>query len=346
MKIDASSSQWFNETLSRSPQEQLRIINQPNALGQQEYRGLYSHIMRKVGADLRHWMDISSSMRGIELPQVSVVLGSGLGSLTSQLEIVARRTFLDCGLPVPSADGHAGEFILAALEGRGVLLQSGRIHCYENWSPAVVALSARAQAVAGIQTFILTNAAGGLDPRVSVGDLVLLTGHRGAQNHSPSNSLYDASGEDTGPFGAKFYPVNEMYDPQLRLRFGEIAKSLGITPHVGVYQFMPGPRYEEPHEIAEFARLREAALAQVKPQSALIAVGMSTAPEVYALAQLKTNPHYSGIKILGISNITNKAAGISGSVPTLEEVLEAGPIGGNKIAAVLQKLIPAITSDS
>jgi purine-nucleoside phosphorylase len=287
-------------------------------------------------------METSCQIRGIGFPHLSVVLGSGLTSLTSELEIIDRRKFLDCGLPSPSADGHAGEFLLANLAGRGVLLQSGRIHCYENWSPAVVALSARAQAIAGIRSFVLTNAAGTLEAAVSVGDLVVLTGHSGTQHHSPSNGLYDTDSEPVGPFGQKFYPVNDIYHPGLRQRFSTIARELNVSVHSGVYQFMPGPRYEEPNEIRHFIRQRRDALADNDPDNALIAVGMSTTPEAYALAQLRTNPAYQDIRILGISNITNKAAGLGGSVPTSEEVLAAGPIGGRKIAKILQRMIPEL----
>jgi purine-nucleoside phosphorylase len=332
----------ISNDLSLYPERRIRMINQPLALEPHDYRALYSDTMRSVAKDLAAWIELTCIFRGIELPRASVVLGSGLSTLTSQLEIVSRLRFRDCGLPSPSADGHAGEFLLAAHEGRGVLLQSGRIHCYESWSPAVVALSVRAQALAGIRTFILTNAAGGLDPDISIGDLVLLTGHHGAENHSPSKSLYDDGKGDTGPFGPKFYPVNDIYSPQLRSRFMEIADGQEVAIHAGIYQFMEGPRYEETNEIRSFMRQRTAALADGTPEDALIAVGMSTAPEAYALAQLRCHPRFSDLRMLGISNITNKAAGIGGSVPTSEEVLEAGPIGGAKIAAIVRELLPEL----
>ena len=321
----------------------LRVLNQPLSLETSDYQRRYSDTMRRVAQELRSWMEVEAALRGIEVPKASIVLGTGLGSLATQAEVISRKSFQDCGLPAPSADGHSGEFLLANLEGSSVLLQSGRIHCYEDWSPAVVALSARAQAVAGIRTFVLTNAAGALDEGVSVGDVVLLTGHRGAQNHSPSNRLYDTHAEQAGPFGQKFYPVNNPYDPELRARFFGLAKTRGINAHTGVYQFMPGPRFEEENEVRELIRRRKEALADNDPENALIVVGMSTAPEAYALAQLRTHPQFQDIRVLGISNVTNKAAGLGGSVPTSEEVLEAGPVGGRKIAEVLKALLPELT---
>jgi purine-nucleoside phosphorylase len=330
------------ETASAHHYGALRRLNRPDSLELIEYQALYSQTMQAVAQDLRNWMEVTAALRGIQVPKVSIVLGTGLGSLTSQAEVISRRSFKDCGLPSPSADGHSGEFILANLEGSAVLLQSGRIHCYEEWSSAVVALSVRAQALAGIRAFVLTNAAGSLDAEVSVGDVVLMTGHRGAQDYSPSKRLYDTGGGHLGPFGARFYPVNDTYAPELRARFMEIAIARGFRVHTGVYQFMPGPRFEEENEVRELVRLRKMALADNDSENALIVVGMSTAPEAYALAQLRTHPLYQDIRILGISNVTNKAAGIGGSVPYSEEVLEAGPIGGKKIAEVLKDFLPEI----
>jgi purine-nucleoside phosphorylase len=312
----------------------LQAINTPSLLPGEEYRKLYCEILRNAAETLAHWMRESLTLRNMPTPMVSIVLGTGLSELADRVERVSECSFTNCYLPSPSADGHAGKFILGVLDGRAVLLQSGRLHCYENWSPAVAALLVRAQAVAGIRTFVLTNAAGGLDPSMKVGDLALMTGHSGAQNHSPSMGLYDADIGDT--LGQKFYPVNQIYCPHLRARFQEIANHAGIRVHSGVYRFMPGPRYEEENEIAEMLRQRRAALLTDDHKNALITVGMSTAPEAYALAQLRTNPRFEDIRMLGVSNVTNLAAGIGGSVPTSDEVIAAGPIGGEKLIRILE----------
>jgi inosine/guanosine/xanthosine phosphorylase family protein len=286
-------------------------------------------------------MDELLRPRVLNRPALSVVLGSGLGGLVKQVDVLGELSFAKIGLPNTSADGHAGTFVLGLLGERPVLLQSGRLHLYENWHAAVVALPVRIQALAGIRTFVLTNAAGSLDVSVSVGDIVVLTGDRGAQAHSPSGGLYDDAQFD-GPFGPKFFPVNEAYDCTLRAKFVEHARKLSHPVHQGVYQFMLGPRYEQINEILEFARLRQQAISAGDVDHALITVGMSTAPEVCALAQLRSDQRFSSIRTLAISNVTNLAAGVAGSVPSSEEVLSAGPFGGARIIEVLRAMIPEL----
>jgi purine nucleoside phosphorylase len=197
------------------------------------------------------------------------------------------------------------------------------------------------QALAGIRTFVLTNAAGSLDVTVPVGSVVALTGDRGAQSYSPSSGLYDDD-EFEGPFGPKFHPVNELYDSTLRAKFIECAQRISCDVHKGVYQFMPGPRYEQVGEIKEFVRLRREAIAAGDSEHALITVGMSTAPEASALSQLRAHPQFSTIRTLGISNVTNLAAGIAESVPSSDEVIQAGPIGGGRIIQVLRVMLPEL----
>lgn len=318
-----------------------RELNVPGLFSLNEYREKYATCMGSGAEKLKTWVSDSITKYGAVEPSVSIVLGSGLAGLTKQVNVIGELPFAELGLPHTSADGHAGVFVLGELDGKTLLLQSGRLHCYENWHPAVVALPVRMQAVAGVKTFVLTNAAGSLDPAVKVGDVVVLTGDRGAQSHSPSGGLYDDARFD-GPFGPKFYPVNELYDSGLRAAFMDKARALSYSVHQGVYQFMPGPRYEQIGEIKEFMRLRAEAIAKGDAEHAVISVGMSTAPEAAALAQLRAHPRFSSIRTLGISNITNLAAGLAGSVPSCEEVLQAGPLGGGRIIEILRKLLPAL----
>jgi purine-nucleoside phosphorylase len=318
-----------------------QLLNVPGVMSLQEYRQTYSRVMRRGAEKINAWIDSSTSARQLSRPTVSVVLGSGLGGLVGQVEVLGELPFSEVSLPKPSAVGHAGKFILGALGNRVVLLQSGRLHCFESWHPAVVALSVRMQALAGITTFILTNAAGSLDVNVPIGSVVALTGDRGAQGHSPSSGLYDDE-EFDGPFGPKFHPVNELYDSTLRAKFIECAQRVSLTVQQGVYQFMPGPRYEQVGEIKEFVRLRKEAIAAGDSEHALITVGMSTAPEASALAQLRADPRFGSIRTLGISNVTNLAAGIAHSVPSSDEVIQAGPIGGAQIIRVLREMLPEL----
>jgi purine-nucleoside phosphorylase len=318
--------------------ELLLRLNNPYALSQTEYRSRYAEHQRSAASPLGSWIDNSLALRGLDRPRIGVVLGTGLDSLASSVERIAELPFETIGLPATTADGHKGKFVLSAHDGTSILLRSGRLHCYENWHPAITALPVRIQALAGIRTFFLTNAAGSLIEESTVGDVVVLTGNRNAERVSPSNGLYDDSAF-SGPFGAKFYSVNDVYDPELSAALVTLSQPLDAPFHRGVYQYMHGPRYEEPHEIREMLRQRRDALASGGPDGAIAVVGMSTAPEAYALAQLRTHPEFSDVRVAALSNVTNKAAGIGGSVPTSEEVIQAGPIGGAKIATVLKALI-------
>lgn len=319
------------------PQE----LNVPSAMTPERYRKAYALFMRLGAERLTSWLRSTLEARDVKLPTVSVVLGSGLAGLVRQVDVLAELQFAQLGLPRTSADGHAGAFVLGVLDGRTVLLQSGRLHCYENWSPAVVALPVRMQALAGIRTFVLTNAAGSLDADIRVGDVVALSGDRGAALFSPSTGLYDDPNFE-GPLGPKFYSVNEVYDSNLRARFVQSARSLSYPVHEGVYQFMLGPRYEQIHEIRELVRARREAVAAGDGDYALTTVGMSTAPEAAALAQLRADARFSSIRTLGISNVTNLAAGISGSVPSSEDVVRAALLGGARIVEVLRQILPEL----
>ena len=315
-----------------------RQLNMPALMTHDEYRALYASVMRAGAATLQAWIEKLSRTAGVVKPTTVVVLGSGLGALVQQVELLGELSFEDVGLPQPSADGHAGRFILGILDGKTIVMQSGRLHCYENWHPAVVALSVRMLAVAGLRTFVLTNAAGSLDATVRVGDIVVLSGDRGGESYSPSGGLGD-SHNFSGPFGPKFYPANEVYDTEVQQRFIDCARSLALPVHRGVYQFMPGPRYEQVGEIREFVRLRKQAIAAGDLDFAVAVVGMSTAPEASALAQLRAAHGFTEIRTLGISNVTNIAAGIEGSIPSSEEVLSCAPLGGGRIIQALRALL-------
>lgn len=324
-----------------SQQQFPQRLNVPGLMSLDEYRQGYARIMKSGAERIQAWIERSTSGRQIAKPTVSIVLGSGLGGLVEQVTVLGELAFSEAFLPKPSAVGHAGKFILGILEDRVVILQSGRLHCFESWHPAVVALSVRMQALAGIETFVLTNAAGSLDAHVPVGSIVALTGDRGAQSYSPASGLYDDE-EFDGPFGPKFHAANELYDSSLRAKFIECAQRVGYEVHTGAYQFMPGPRYEQVGEIREFMRIRKEAIAAGDAEHAIITVGMSTAPEASALLQLRAHPRFSTIKTLGISNVTNLAAGIADSVPCSEEVVQAGPIGGRRIIKILREMIPTL----
>lgn len=302
------------------------------------FREEYVQFLEQYSKKLKAWLQ--KSLGGVEISSVtSITLGSGLSPLKDSIEKKGELSFTEVGLPQSSTLGHGGKFIAGFLNEKPVLLQAGRLHCYEGFSGAIAALPARLQAIAGIQTFIITNAAGALDPQFIIGDIIVLSGNDGSLAPSPSIGLH-------GPLiGSQFYSVTDPYDQELRIRFFRAGKELQVRSHLhsGSYKYMPGPRYEERTEIAQLFLMRMQMLARpdIAPY-ALAAVGMSTVPEVYALNQLKTAPQYESIRILGLSLITNHCAGIASINPTHEEVIEAGNKSSGRFISLISSFLKTL----
>ncbi|HET7038977.1 MAG TPA: purine-nucleoside phosphorylase [Gemmatimonadales bacterium] len=246
-------------------------------------------------------------------PQVGIVLGSGLGGLAGAVDRIAAIAYRDIpGMPEPTVPGHSGEFIAGTLERVPVILQNGRLHLYEGHPPDVVALPLRLMAGLGIETLIVTNAAGGLDRSARPPVLMLITDHLNLTGRSPL----------VGPVlegETRFPDMSAAYDPDLRAAARKAAAAAGLTLKEGVYAALLGPSFETPAEI----RMLETLGAH--------AVGMSTVPEVIAARA-------RGIRVLGISTITNLAAGISPTPLSHEEVLEAGQV----VARDLERLVRGV----
>lgn len=304
-------------------------------LASPNFKADYTQFLDSSSRKLKSW--IQKSFGSInEETIVSITLGSGLSSLKEEIKKAGEISFSDLGLPTSAAVGHAGKFIAGTLNDKPVLLQAGRLHSYEGHPGHIVALPARLQALAGIRTFIITNAAGGLDPNFKIGDLVVLSGNDGMLSHSPSIGLH---GEK---IGAQFYSTSQPYDEELQEKFFVAAKKCGLKSliHSGSYKYMPGPRYEEITEIAQLFLTRMSMLSHAHTAPyALAVVGMSTVPEVHALCQLRTLPDFEDIKILGISLITNHCAGIGDSNLNHEEVLLAGKESAGNIVKILREFL-------
>lgn len=232
-------------------------------------------------------------------PRIAVVLGSGLGSLADSLVDPARIPYSEIeGFPATSVTGHSGELLLGFLEQTPVLLQSGRFHLYEGHDPATVALPVRLFSELGVSFLIVTNAAGGLAPFMQPPALMLIADHVNLMWRNP------LIGEKAG--GEYRWPdMCDAYDKDLRGLAAEVARDKGITLHEGVYGSVLGPSFETPSEVRMLRRL------------GCDAVGMSTVPEV-------VTARARGMKVLGLSSITNAAAGISRQPLSHREVLEAG----------------------
>lgn len=247
-------------------------------------------------------------------PKVSVVLGSGLGSLAEGLDDAVPVAFSGIpGFPDTGVVGHAGRFIFGHLEGVPVLFQAGRFHFYEGYPRDLVVAPIRLASEVGAETLVLTNAAGGIREDLDPGSIMMISDHLNLQARSPL--VGPVVGEET-----RFPDMSAPYDPGLRALAEELARSLEIPITQGVYAAVLGPTYETPAEV----RYLEAVGAD--------AVGMSTVPEAMTARA-------RGMRVLAFSLITNKASGLSDSALDHDEVLEAGQASGGMLGTLVREII-------
>lgn len=252
-------------------------------------------------------------------PRIGMILGSGLSPLAQAVEDATVIPFDAIpGFPRPTVEGHAGKLVLGRLGESPVMIMQGRVHFYEGYPIQQVVLPVRVMQVMGIQTLFVTNAAGGLNPAFSAGDLMLITDHINLVGMGGANPLFGPNDPTLGP---RFPDMSQAYDPELRSIARTVAQDLGIVLREGVYASLAGPSFETPAEI-RFLRLIGAD-----------AVGMSTAPEVIVA-------RHAGIKVLGISGISNIA--LSEPSPDLETSHEEVLATGEQIVPKLVSLILGI----
>jgi len=231
-------------------------------------------------------------------PKIGLILGSGLGAIGDQVENPEFFPYKDIThFPVSTVEGHAGRLVIGKLAGKEVLAMQGRFHFYEGYSMDVVTFPVRVMKKLGIETMIVTNAAGAVNKKYEPGNLMLITDHLNMQG---TNALI---GSNLASFGPRFPDMSTAYDPELGDIARECASGLGITLREGVYSCQTGPSYETPAEIRMLRTL------------GADAVGMSTVPET-------TVAVHSGMKVLGVSCMTNMAAGILDQPLNHEEVIE------------------------
>jgi purine-nucleoside phosphorylase len=253
-------------------------------------------------------------------PAISIVLGSGLGAIEAQLTEAIVVPFEEVpGYPAPTVQGHAGRYVMGRLGGVPVLLQCGRFHFYEGHSSEVVAAPVRVAAAIGIKAVVFTNAAGGIRSSLVPGDIVLLEDHINAMFRSPLVGP-ERAGE------TRFPDMSAPYDHVLRRVVLDTARESGAELQEGVYVAVLGPAYETPAEVRMLERLG----ADV--------VGMSTVPEVIVARAL-------GLRCLGFSVVTNRAAGLGGAGVSHQEVIEAGRLAGARLAALLGRLLPRVAAE-
>jgi purine-nucleoside phosphorylase len=253
-------------------------------------------------------------------PRAGIVLGSGLGALVDELDDRVEIPYAEIpGWPLSSAVGHAGVLVLGTLAGVPIAAMRGRAHLYEGIGADRVAFGVRVLGRLGIRSLIVTNAAGGIDPGYRPGLLVLISDHVNLQGAS---ALVGPNDDSLGP---RFPDMSDAYDSEWRERAREAAARLGIEVGEGVYGAWLGPQFETPAEI-RFMRAVGADLA-----------GMSTVQEVIAARHM-------GIRVLGISVVTNMAAGVLPEKIDHEAVLEVGARAAESVTALLRELVPTLSA--
>jgi purine-nucleoside phosphorylase len=257
-------------------------------------------------ADFEHAAAVIRS-RTPTAPTIGIVLGSGLGPLADEVTYPVAIPYADVpGMPVSTVQGHAGEFVVGHLEGQPVIVQRGRTHFYEGYSMAQVTFAVRVMRALGVESLILTNAAGGINQQFQAGDIMLMVDHINFIGMSGQNPLMGPNDDSLGP---RFLGMSQTYDRRLRALALRVADEQGIALQQGVYCALSGPFFETPAEVR--------ALRVIGAD----AVGMSTVNEVLAA-------RHGGMRVLAFSAITN--VGID-TIDTdrdanHEEVMEAGKL--------------------
>jgi purine-nucleoside phosphorylase len=254
-------------------------------------------------------------------PKIALVLGSGLGSFADELTDAVRIPYEKIpNFPRSTAVGHAGRLVIGEVEGIVVAAMQGRVHLYEGYSAPEVAFTMRVFSLLGVRSAILTNAAGGINLQFTQGALVVMRDHINLQGANP------LVGPNDERFGPRFPDMTQAYWRSYREIALEEAKRIGISVHEGVYAALLGPSYETPAEI-RYLRTVGADL-----------VGMSTVPEVIAARHL-------GIRVLGISCVTNMASGILDRPLDHAEVLATGERVKGQFIALLRAVLPRIAAE-
>lgn len=258
-------------------------------------------------------------------PRVGLVLGSGLGPLADQIADAVAIPYGDIpGWPQSTVHGHRGELVIGMLEGQVVVAQRGRAHLYEGYTAQQVTFPIRVMRALGVDTLILTNAAGGLNHAYAVGDLMLLNDHINLVGMSGNNPLV---GPNDDSLGERFIGMTQTYDRMLRQKALQVATDAGVTLHEGVYVCLSGPTFETPAEVRMLRNM------------GADAVGMSTVHEVLVA-------RHGGMRVMAFSGITNVALDTLETTADAnhEEVLEAGQLIVPRLTSVLRGVLKSLNA--
>lgn len=260
------------------------------------------------------------------LPELGLILGSGLGAFATEVEdatVVAYSSIP--GWPVSTVEGHSGKLVLGTIGGVNVAVMQGRVHAYEGYSMAEVTFPTRVLGLLGCKALVVTNAAGGINPSYGEGALVCISDHINLTGQNAAAGANESRFAAVAGAGLRFFDMTTAYSPNLRALAAAEAKKQGIALPEGVYLAVLGPSYETAAEIRAFRTL------------GADLVGMSTVHEVIVARHM-------GVEVLGISLVTNMAAGVSDAVIHHEEVMETGARMSKQFASLVMALVPQIAS--
>ena len=254
-------------------------------------------------------------------PKIGMILGSGLGLLADEVENADYVEYSQIPYwPESTVEGHSGQLVIGHLEGQSVVVMQGRAHYYEGYSMAQIGLPVRVMKLLGVETLFVTNAAGGVNPEFSPGDLMLITDHI---NLIGMGGLSPLRGQNIDSLGPRFPDMMNAYDDVLRDIAVRISIELDLELRQGVYASLAGPNFETPADL-RFLKV-----------IGVDAVGMSTVPEVIVA-------RHAGIRVLGVSGISNKA-NLDGNTPTShDEVIEAGRVIVPKLVNMIRGVLKNI----
>ncbi len=255
-------------------------------------------------------------------PRIGLILGSGLGILADEMEDTTRIPYQQIpNFPLSTAIGHKGELVFGRLaaEGEELVAMQGRFHCYEGYDLMQVTLPVRVMALMGVKHLVITNAAGGINRSFQVGDLMLIRDHINLMGDNPLR------GPNIREWGPRFPDMTTAYPEELISRAEDCARQQGLITRRGVYAAVMGPNYETPAEIRYLRRI------------GADAVGMSTVPEVLVA-------NHMGLKVIGISCITNMAAGVLAQPLDHREVLETAERVKPQFVELVRSLVATLTA--
>jgi purine-nucleoside phosphorylase len=251
-------------------------------------------------------------------PRVALILGSGLNGLADSVQKADLIPYSELPhMPVSTVHGHMGRLVIGELEGQIVFVMQGRIHFYEGYTMGQITLPIRIMQRLGISMLIVTNAAGGVNPDFAPGDVMLITDNLNLIGMTGMNPLFGPNLDEIGP---RFPDMSQVYDRELMTRARQVATVENIQLREGVYCCLSGPSFEGPADL-RFLRMAGAD-----------AVGMSTVPEVIVA-------RHGGMRVLGLSGISNKANLDGSTVTTHEEVIEAGKVITPKVEKIIRGVL-------